>query len=96
MAITQMGFQTKGITKKIYQYRIKRRERRTVQKKVEETISNIPKGFTIVVEDESIFVHDVVVRRRIWIPKGKRPIVVVRGSHQKTCIFGTLCIDGRQ
>ena len=44
-----------------------------------EMISNIPKDFTIAVEDESIFVHDALARRRMWIPKG---------SHQKTCVFG--------
>jgi len=32
----------------------------------------------------------------MWIPKGKRPIVTVTGSHQKTCIFGTLTINGKQ
>jgi transposase len=32
----------------------------------------------------------------MWIPKGKRPIVTVTGSHQKTCIFGTLTIHGKQ
>ena len=32
----------------------------------------------------------------MWIPKGKRPIVVTTGSHQKTCVFGVLSIDGRQ
>ena len=32
----------------------------------------------------------------MWIPKGKRPIVTVTGSHQKTCIFGTLTIAGKQ
>jgi hypothetical protein len=51
------GIQTKSTTKKICQYCIKRRERR-VQKNSREIISNIPKkGFTIVVEDESEFVH---------------------------------------
>ena len=87
-----MGIQTKSTTKEICQHCIKRRERR-VQKKTREIISNIPKDFTIAVEDESIFVHDVVVRRRMWIPKGKRPIVVTTGSHQKTCVFGVLSID---
>jgi hypothetical protein len=62
---------------------------------VEEIISNIPEGFTVVVEDESIFVHDMLVRRK-WTSEGMRPIVVTTGSHQKTCVFGTLCIDGRQ
>ena len=32
----------------------------------------------------------------MWTPKGKGPIVLTSGSHQKTCVFGALCIDGRQ
>ena len=32
----------------------------------------------------------------MWTPKGKRPIVLTSGSHQKTCVFGALCIDGQQ
>ena len=50
------------------------------------------------VEDESIFVHDILIRRRMWTPKGIRPIVVtVTGSHQKTYVFGTVTIiDGKQ
>ena len=32
----------------------------------------------------------------MWIPKGKHPIVVTTGSHQKTCVFGVLSIDGRK
>ena len=65
---------------------------------MEKVILNIPKeGFAVVVEDESIFVHDAVVRRRMmWAPKEMSPIVVTTGSHQKTCVFGALCIDGRQ
>ena len=91
-----MGIQTKSTTKEICQHCIKRRERR-VQKKTREIISNIPKDFTIaVVGDESIFVHDALARRRMWMPKGKRPIVVTTGSHQKTCVFGVLSIDVRR
>jgi peroxiredoxin len=41
----------------------------------------------VVVEDESIFIHDAVVTRRMWVPEGKRPIVVATGSHQKTCVY---------
>ena len=48
------------------------------------------------VEDESIFVHDALIRRRMWTPEGIRPIVVTTGSHQKTCVFGTITLDGRQ
>jgi transposase len=63
---------------------------------VEEIILNIPKGFTFIVEDKSIFVHDALIRRKMWTPEGKRPIVVTTGSHQKTCVFGTITLDGRQ
>jgi hypothetical protein len=32
----------------------------------------------------------------MWTPEGMRPIVTVTGSHQKTCVFGTITIDGKQ
>ena len=32
----------------------------------------------------------------MWTPKGIRPIVTVTGSHQRTCVFGTITIDGKQ
>ena len=35
-------------------------------------------------------------RRRMWTPERMRPIVTVTGSHQKTCVFGTITIDGKQ
>ena len=38
----------------------------------------------------------MLVRRKWTSSGGMRPIVVTTGSHQKTCVFGTLCIDGRQ
>jgi hypothetical protein len=47
------------------------------------------------VEDESIFIHDALIRRRMWTPEGIRPIVTVTGSHQRTCVFGTITIDGK-
>ena len=91
-----MGLFCKGSTEKICKYSIKRRER-DIQKGVQELLSQqIPKGFTIAVQDESIFVHDVIVRRKLWLPKGNRPMVTVTGSHQRTCVFGTLTLDRRQ
>jgi transposase len=47
------------------------------------------------VQDESIFVHDLYIRRK-WIIRQKRPIVTVTGSHNKTIIFGVLSSDGKQ
>ncbi|MFY9794568.1 MAG: hypothetical protein WCC17_04100 [Candidatus Nitrosopolaris sp.] len=66
-----------------------------VQKKTKEIISHIPDHFTLAVEDESIFVHDTLIRK-MWTPEGKRPIVITTGSHKKTCVFGTITFDGRQ
>src|SRR3954454_24493408 len=63
---------------------------------VQETLLQIPEGFTIAVQDESIFTHDVITRRKLWLPKGIRPVVTVTGSHQRTCIFGTLTMEGKQ
>ncbi|GBC73880.1 hypothetical protein HRbin04_01287 [archaeon HR04] len=45
--------------------------------------------------DESVFIHDVIVKR-VWIYKDYRPIVRVTGSHNKTFVFGALSIDGKQ
>ena len=32
----------------------------------------------------------------MWTADRMRPIVTMTGSHQRTCVFGALCIDGRQ
>jgi DDE superfamily endonuclease len=32
----------------------------------------------------------------MWTPQVMRPVVTITGSHQKTCVFGTLFKDGRQ
>ena len=51
----------------------------------------------MLVEDESIFIHDsVLVKKRRWIVKEKRPVVTITGSHYKTIIYGVLSLDGKQ
>ena len=47
-------------------------------------------------QDESIFVRDVLAKRKLWLPKGVRPVVAMTGSHQRTCVFGTLTMEGKQ
>ena len=89
-----MEIQSQGSKKEICKYCFKQRKE-TVQKKTKKIISHIPDGFTVAIEDESIFIHDTLIRR-MWTPEGKRPIVTITGSHQKTCVFGTLTIDGKQ
>jgi transposase len=50
----------------------------------------------ILVQDESIFVYDYIVRRKKWIFADKRPIITVTGSRKKTIVFGCLSKDGKQ
>ena len=52
--------------------------------------------WTILVQDESIFVYDYVIRRKKWISKYKRPIITVTGSRKRTIVFGCLSLDGKQ
>jgi transposase len=52
-------------------------------------------SFPIISTDESFFFHDSLVRK-VWIDKNKRPIIRVTGSHQHSCIFGAISIDGKQ
>jgi hypothetical protein len=75
--------------KEIHKYCIKSGER-NIQRKTKKLTSHIPKDFMLAVEDKSIFIHDTLIRRRMWTPEGIRPIVTVTGSHQKTCVFGTI------
>ncbi len=34
--------------------------------------------------------------RRVWIDGNKRPIVRVTGSHQHSCVFGAISIEGKK
>lgn len=52
-------------------------------------------NFAIVSTDESFIFYDSLVRR-VWIDKGKRPVVRVTGSHKHSCLFGAISMDQRQ
>ncbi len=93
---SRVGYVTQGTTENIRKHRICRRGKGRFQKRVLDILSQIPKGFTIAVQDESIFVYDAIVRRKLWLPKGVRPVITITGSHQKTCVFGNLTSDGKQ
>ena len=58
-------------------------------------LDNLPKGFTAISLDESFFCFDSLVRK-VWIFKNTRPVVRITGSHQQSCLFGAVSIDGRQ
>jgi hypothetical protein len=47
------------------------------------------KDFSIVSLDESFFFYDSLVTC-VWIDAKKRPIVRIIGSHQYSCLFGTI------
>ena len=45
--------------------------------------------------DESFFFYDSLIRR-VWIVQDKRPIVRVIGSHQRSCIFVAISMEGKK
>ena len=52
--------------------------------------------WTVLVQDESKFVYDYVIRIKKWISTDKRPIVTVTGSHKRTIVFGCLSLQDKQ
>ena len=81
-----MGGLSPSSTEKVCKYCLKGGKGR-FQKRILDILTN-PTRITVAVQDESIFVHDVLVKRKLWFPKGSRPVVTATGSHQKTCVFG--------
>ena len=67
-----------------------------IQKRVKHIIENLKSDWTVLVQDESIFVYDYVIRRKKWISKYKRPKITVTGSRKRTIVFGCLSLDGKQ
>ncbi len=53
-------------------------------------------GFTTVMEDEVIFIHDVMVGRKYWSPVGHPISVPYTGSHKRIAAYGSIARDGRQ
>ena len=90
------GFSPKVPIMKFVSAPASKQEKNKFQKKAKRIISRIPRGFTIAVMDKSIFIHDSLVRRKVWTADRIRLIITITGSHQRTSVFGALCIDGRQ
>ena len=90
-----MGLQIQSTAKKICKYCFNKGQKE-IQKRVKQILSRLKTGWNIIVQDESIFVYDYVVRRKKWIIVDKRPIVTVTGSHKKTIVFGSLSLEGKQ
>ena len=84
MKFMSTGYYINGVLVPKFQERslstLHQRKRKNSSKKDgESVISNISEEFTVVVVGESIFVHDAVVRKRMWAPKEMHPIVVRTG-----------------
>ncbi|MGH9953824.1 MAG: transposase [Nitrososphaeraceae archaeon] len=58
-------------------------------------LDDLPKGFIAVSMDESFFFFDSIIRK-VWIFRSTRPVVRITGSHQHSCLFGAIGLDGRQ
>jgi transposase len=77
-----MGLQIQSTAKKICKYCFNKGQKE-IQKRVKQILANLKSDWTVLVQDESIFVYDYLIRRKKWISAGKRPIVTVTGSRKK-------------
>lgn len=53
------------------------------------------KGFTIFIQDESVFVDDVRLGKKYWVDANQRMIVQWRGSHQRFLVYGMMTDDNQ-
>ncbi len=58
-------------------------------------MARLEEKWRVVVEDESIFIYDVKLRK-VWVVKGRKPIILTTGAHKRTVVFGALADDGTQ
>jgi transposase len=90
-----MGIQIQSTTEKICKLCFQEGQKE-IQKRVKQILFRLKTGWNILVQDESIFVYDYVVKRKKWISTDKRPIVTVTGSRKRTVVFGSLSFDGKK
>ncbi|CAN5885319.1 hypothetical protein BH23THE1_BH23THE1_01500 [soil metagenome] len=58
-------------------------------------LKSLENAWNLLVQDESIFIHDSMVKRRKWITRERKdPMVTVTGSHEKTIVYGAPSLDG--
>ena len=53
------------------------------------------KGFTIFIQDESIFVDDVRIGKKYWVDANQRMVIQWRGSHQRFLVYGMITDDNQ-
>ena len=70
---------------------------RSWQRRTKETVSRLKRqGYTIAIQDESIFTFDPIRQKKYWSPVGVPVITEYGGSHKKTIVYGVLTADGRR
>ncbi len=90
-----MGIFAKGTSEEIRKNGISKKEKKKFKKEYKRPLLLL-KTTGISVQDESISVHDLYIRRK-WIITQKMPVVTVTGSHSKTILFfGVLSRDSKQ
>ena len=68
---------SQGCPKEIYKFCNGTRETLVEKNPKENIASKIDEGFTILAQDESIFTADAIFRKKMWVKKGSRPIILV-------------------
>jgi transposase len=58
-------------------------------------LARLQEPWIVVVQDESIFVYETILRK-VWAPKGSKPVILTTGSHQRTVWYGALANDETQ
>ena len=53
------------------------------------------RGWTVGIQDESVFVAEARPRKSVYSRKGKRPTITYGGDHSRTVVFGVITCDGR-
>ena len=70
---------------------------RSWQRRTKEVISRLKRqGYTIAIQDESIFTFDPTRQKKYWSPVGVPVITGYDGSHKKAIVYGALTADGRR
>ncbi len=59
-------------------------------KRVKQILDSLKSDWTVLVQDESIFVYDYPIKGKKWVSTDKRPVVTVTGSRKKNIVFGSL------
>ena len=70
---------------------------RSWQRRTKKIVSRLKRqGYTIAIQDESIFTFDPIRQKKYWSPVGVPVITEYSGSHRKTIVYGVLTADGRR